>query len=267
MLSVVIVVLVIIGVYFVASYLTNLNSAEKKGIRGELHIANVLTELSDDYYIINNVIYRTEKGTTQLDHIVVSKYGVFPIETKNYRGEIYGDDKRNEWTQIITTDVTFRRNPFKTYTYFTKNHFYNPVSQSLGHTLKIKELLSDYPNLKIVPIVVFTRSAILHNVESKQHVIYEKELVAVINKYKTIYLTDKDVQRVLSILLQNDISRIIDNDEHVRNIYAAEHDKQVTINSGNCPKCGGKLVLRRGKYGYFYGCSNYPSCKFTLPFR
>lgn len=30
-----------------------------------------------------------------------------------------------------------------------------------------------------------------------------------------------------------------------------------------CPKCGGKMLLRRGKYGQFYGCSNYPECKYT----
>ena len=30
-----------------------------------------------------------------------------------------------------------------------------------------------------------------------------------------------------------------------------------------CEKCGAKLILRNGKYGEFYGCSNYPNCKFT----
>ncbi|MCR4681811.1 MAG: topoisomerase DNA-binding C4 zinc finger domain-containing protein [Clostridiales bacterium] len=29
-----------------------------------------------------------------------------------------------------------------------------------------------------------------------------------------------------------------------------------------CPRCGGDLVLRHGKYGDFYGCSNYPECRF-----
>ncbi len=33
-----------------------------------------------------------------------------------------------------------------------------------------------------------------------------------------------------------------------------------------CPKCGGKLVLKIGKFGKFYACSNYPKCKFTKPF-
>lgn len=27
-----------------------------------------------------------------------------------------------------------------------------------------------------------------------------------------------------------------------------------------CPECGNKLVIRRGKYGMFWGCSNYPKC-------
>ncbi|NLH92558.1 MAG: hypothetical protein GX481_08950 [Atopobium sp.] len=31
-----------------------------------------------------------------------------------------------------------------------------------------------------------------------------------------------------------------------------------------CPKCGGKLILRNGKFGTFYGCENYPKCKFTI---
>ncbi len=30
-----------------------------------------------------------------------------------------------------------------------------------------------------------------------------------------------------------------------------------------CPACGSKLVLRKGKYGSFYGCSAYPKCKYT----
>lgn len=31
-----------------------------------------------------------------------------------------------------------------------------------------------------------------------------------------------------------------------------------------CPKCGSPMVMRKGKYGEFWGCSNYPSCRSTL---
>lgn len=30
-----------------------------------------------------------------------------------------------------------------------------------------------------------------------------------------------------------------------------------------CPECGGNLLKKSGKYGKFFGCSNYPKCKFT----
>ena len=40
------------------------------------------------------------------------------------------------------------------------------------------------------------------------------------------------------------------------------HRLQEKIDNNICPRCGGKLVLRNGKYGDFYGCENYPKCKF-----
>lgn len=30
-----------------------------------------------------------------------------------------------------------------------------------------------------------------------------------------------------------------------------------------CPECGGQLIERKGKHGIFYGCSNYPKCRYT----
>lgn len=240
------------------------NSPKQKGKRGEEKVYKKLLELSDDYHIFNDVILNTGKGTTQIDHIVVSKYGVFVIETKNYRGEIYGDDNRKEWTQIIITNVTYAKKWWKTYTYVTKNHFYNPVKQSLGHSLRIKEILSAFPHVKIVPIVVFVGDAVLTNVESRYHVVYEENLLDVISGYRTIYLTDDDVQTVLGILERNNVREKVNDRQHVKNLRATAREVNATIISGICPKCGGHLVERNGKYGTFYGCSNYPKCRFTI---
>lgn len=255
----------LIIIFFIALfvYLAWYNSARQKGKRGEMRVFSILSQLPDEYTILNDLVFRTDKGTTQIDHVVVSKYGVFTIETKNYRGEIYGDDKRQEWTQLIVTEVTYAKKWWKTYTYVTKNHFYNPVKQSLGHAFRIKELLTEFPYVKIVPIVVFTGDAMLGNVESKHHVIYEENLLEVINEYKTTYLTDNDVQRVVSILIGNNVRETVNNRQHVKNLRMAARQVNATINSGICPKCGGHLVLRNGKYGTFYGCSNYPKCRFT----
>ena len=131
-------ILIIILVVALFIYLAWYNSAKQKGKRGEMRVSAILSQLSDEYTILNDLVFRTEKGTTQIDHLIVSKYGIFTIETKNYRGEIYGDDNRKEWTQLIVTEVTYAKKWWKTYTYVTKNRFYNPVKQSVGHAFRIK---------------------------------------------------------------------------------------------------------------------------------
>ena len=245
-------------------YLAWYNSPRQKGKRGERFVSKILSQLPEEYIVLNDLVFPTEKGTTQVDHVVVSKYGVFAIETKNYRGEIYGDDNRQEWTQLIVTEVTYAKKWWKTYTYVTKNHLYNPVKQSIGHAYRIKELLKAYPHLKIIPIVVFTGEASLSNVASSHHVIYNEQLLSIINQYKTIYLTDEGVQSVLNILQENNIRESVTDNQHVRNLRATKSKEIANINAGICPKCGGRLVERCGKYGSFYGCSNYPKCMFTV---
>lgn len=248
---------------YLAWYNAWYNSARQKGKRGEMRVFSILLQLPDEYTIINDLMLSTEKGTTQIDHVVVSRYGVFVIETKNYQGEIYGDDNRKEWTQMIVNDVTYTKRWWKTYTYVTKNHFYNPVKQSLAHSIAIRNLLSQWSALKIVPIVVFTGSAVLKDVNSSYDVIYDSNLIETIQAYRTIYLSDSDVQKVVNILLRNDDSEFVDNNTHINNIDARRADMENKIASGICPKCGGTLVLRTGRYGTFYGCSNYPKCGFT----
>lgn len=81
--------------------------------------------------------------------------------------------------------------------------------------------------------------------------------------YKTIYLTDEDVKTVVGILEGNNVRENVSDWQHVKNIKVAARDVDEKIKSGICPKCGGHLVKRNGKYGTFYGCSNYPKCRFT----
>jgi predicted RNA-binding Zn-ribbon protein involved in translation (DUF1610 family) len=85
----------------------------------------------------------------------------------------------------------------------------------------------------------------------------------VIDGYKTTYITDNDVQAVLAILTGNNIRETVSDSQHVKNIRKAAKEVNAAINSGICPKCGGHLIERNGKYGTFYGCSNYPKCRFT----
>ena len=251
--------IVVITVYGIA-----INTPTFKGREGENKVHNILMQLPDEYFVFKDVILETKKGTTQIDHIVVSKYGVFAIETKNYRGEIYGDDNRKYWTQIIVTDVTYRRKWYKTYTYVKKSRLYNPVKQSLAHAYAIRNYLKEWKYLPVVPVVVFCGEAVLSNVESSIPVIYDNNLLDLIRSYTTTYLSDADLQNVVTRLDVNNMREVVNDITHVQNLRAAVREENNKVASGICPKCGGTLVLRNGKYGNFYGCSNYPKCKYTL---
>ena len=68
-----------------------IKSAWFKGVIGELLVNFLLSKFLDkeQYHLIKNVTLPTDDGTTQIDHIVVSQFGVFVIETKNMKGWIF----------------------------------------------------------------------------------------------------------------------------------------------------------------------------------
>ena len=94
---------------------------------------------SQTYHLIKNVTFPTEDGTTQIDHVIVSIYGIFVIETKNYKGWIFGREKQKEWTQQI---------------YKTKNKFQNPLRQNYKHTKTLEKLLN-LSDKEIYSVIVF----------------------------------------------------------------------------------------------------------------
>ncbi|WP_022942181.1 nuclease-related domain-containing protein [Psychromonas hadalis] len=129
--------------YFIPLFLLPvvLKSAWCKGIWGECLVNFLLTKFlpKKHYTLIKNVTLPTDDGTIQIDHIVVSPFGVFVIDTQNMKGWIFGSAKQKQWTQKI----------FK---YSVK--FQNPLHQNYKHTHTLARclgLLSD----QIHSVIVF----------------------------------------------------------------------------------------------------------------
>ena len=93
--------------------------------------------------LMNNVTLKTETGTAQIDHILVTRYGIFVIETKHFAGWIFGRPHDILWTQ------TFFKRKFR---------FQNPVRQNYGHVKALRALFK-LPESDFIPLVVFTGSA------------------------------------------------------------------------------------------------------------
>ena len=52
--------------------------------------------------------------------------------------------------------------------------------------------------------------------------------------------------------------------QHVEGIHKKKGEVASLVSTNSCPKCGGELITRKGKYGDFKGCNNYPKCRFTI---
>ena len=76
-------------------------SAKYKGQIGEKCVSSILSTLPSNYYLFNNIYLQNGTHSTQIDHVIVSPYGIFVIETKNYKGWIYGTKHGEYWTQNI----------------------------------------------------------------------------------------------------------------------------------------------------------------------
>jgi len=83
------------------------------------------------------------QGTTQIDHVIVSRYGAFVVETKNMSGWIFGAERDAQWTQ------KFRKSSFR---------FQNPLRQNYKHTETPAELLG-LPRDTIKSVIVFVGGA------------------------------------------------------------------------------------------------------------
>ena len=76
-------------------------------------------------------------------------------------------------------------------------------------------------------------------------------------------LTDELVNRLSAILMYYSVKNENQKQEHILKVKQDIANKESLVEKGICPKCGGMLIHRQGKYGEFISCINYPSCRFT----
>jgi predicted RNA-binding Zn-ribbon protein involved in translation (DUF1610 family) len=218
-----------------------------KGIIGEKSISSILYLLDKSKYsVINNIVLERDTKTSQIDHVVISDFGIFVIETKNYKGWIVGNEKSEHWTQVL-----FKR----------KQRFYNPIKQNMGHINVLKTYLSKYPSINYIPIVVFLSKSDI-KVKTTYNIINSRQLIQTIKKYNEINLEQREKEDIYKIINEANLVDTYDKTEHIKSIKKLIQKRKRDIQDNKCPQCGEKLVLRNGKYGKFLGCTSYPRCKF-----
>lgn len=230
-----------------------MSKAEMRGSQGEGKLLRILERrlpLGGDsgYRIIRNLMFETPTGTTQLDFAVVSAFGIFLLEVKNYSGWIFGDPNDKRWTQSLRGGRKF---PFQ-----------NPIHQNFRHLAVLSEK-TGIPQNVIFPLVAFSNECEFKT-ELPANVVHFDEVAEYIRRFRSIIIKPEQLSEIMETFLAWD--NAIDGEkkrDHVQNLRDAHAPASVHDRNVLCPVCGNRMVLRRSsRDGHpFFGCSKFPGCR------
>ncbi|NHM32067.1 nuclease-related domain-containing protein [Neobacillus terrae] len=230
--------------------------AVRKGELGEYKIDIQLDQLPKEYLHLSDLMLKNEKsktGYSQIDHIILTPYCIFVIETKNYQGTIYGGKNTGYWLV---------NGKFK---------MLNPLKQNFGHIQALSKYVDnkDYP--LFVNMVSFTKRCTvkvepeLRKISSQELIVYDVELTEFINRKVAVtklqnkqpLLDTNEMETIFSAIQAANITDIKSRDAHIGAIKEviekkpASHSRCVVCNSVVSEKvkkyCESQKIIFNGK--------------------
>lgn len=219
-----------------------------KGILGELMVkfAAKLRLPSGTYHRLHNVTLPTANGSTQIDHVFISRFGIFVVETKNMQGQIFGGARQAQWTQQFAN---------ASYT------FQNPLRQNYKHTLELESVL-DVSADAIHSVIAFVGQSSFQS-PMPINVTHGMGYISYIKSFREEVLSPDDVQDILAQLQSARLAQSrATNRRHVKQLKKNLRQSA----KKRCPECGGSMVIRTAQRGehagqQFFGCLAYPRCR------
>ena len=200
----------------------------------------------DSFRSYIGLIVPDERGTTEIDEVFVTPAGVFVVEKKDFNAWIYGGEKDEYWTAVYPNSE--------------KHRFQNPIRQNYRH-LKALESFLELPRSSLTPVVAFsTRSRLMTTLPPQVMTDNYLEFVRSVEK---VALSPDEFDSICTgldaLAVESDAAS---RDRHVEELHAR------FASTTRCPKCGGDLVKRQSRTrgnedNFFYGCSNFPSCRYV----
>ena len=198
-----------------------------KGFLGEtvINVAMWLKLEKDIYHRLNNVtLPLANGGSTQIDHVIVSIYGIFVIETKNYKGWIYGSEKQRQWTQAFANGKKYK--------------FQNPLRQNYLHIKTLADLLGLELRYFHSMIAFIGECELKTRDELPEHVL-TSGMVSYVKKKQDKLLTEDEV---ISIVEQIESNRFSKSWRTNRQHKAYLKDKHSQSNKPLSSHANGQLV-------------------------
>lgn len=229
-----------------------------KGGIGELVITGFSKLFSDALVLHDVLIEADEERTSQIDLILIDAKGIYAVEVKSFdEAKVYGNAKKQKWLY---------------YRHGSRYEFYNPIMQNRSHIKYLKRLLAPFGEVPFYSLINLLGTEFeVSNINSEGVID-----TGVCNSFPSMkdcmrQLTegkpevfDKEKQReIFNYIKENQRHGAAEKRAHKERAVQYRRSIEECEKQLICPFCKAPLVLRSGKYGEFYGCSNYPNCKYT----
>lgn len=202
------------------------------------------------YRRLHDVTLTTPDGTTQIDHVFVSPFGIFVVETKNMSGWIFGGEKQAQWTQQI---------------YKRRFRFQNPLRQNYKHLKALEAALGIAPE-HIHSVIVFVGGSTFKTA-MPANVTEGIGFIRYIRAFQQPVFSEAQVDAMVQTLRSGRLApTLATRREHVERLRQRSDPHAAR----QCPRCGSALVIRSIKSGakagqQFWGCSTFPKCRTQQP--
>lgn len=263
----------------------------RKGKAGERTVANELLRLGKkEYIVINDLLLESGGGKmSQIDHVVVSTRGIFVIETKSHVGIIRGYEYSQYWNQQAgDADYVFYNPLLQNASHMRTIRRVLPavpdemwismivftcasridicaddiiIERSFLSDRHIRRTLQPERERKIKWWQIFSRGKrIIY--DERKCVLHIDDMAREIQR-RPIIMTRDEMIWAAEKLREAGVTGRGERRRHVEEAQHTARESEHDIRRGICPRCGGKLIRIEGEKGSYYGCTNYPRCRFT----
>lgn len=207
---IIVIIIFIVFISFLVLHILNL-LPQFRGKHGEDKIYKIISRINDDGKILRNIYLPTANNNfIEIDLLYITKFGICVIESKNYKGWIFGDENSKYWMQII---------------YNSKNKFFNPIMQNRIHINNLKKLVGY--SIPCISIIVFSNKCLfkklIYNINNSM-IIKQKELKSIIKNLRKsdCCLNENDIMDLYEKLGEYcNIDKIVKKEhiKYIRNKY------------------------------------------------
>ncbi|MBO7455937.1 MAG: NERD domain-containing protein [Paludibacteraceae bacterium] len=192
------------------------------GDNGEFAVARQLRRLPKEYMVINDLMFHNGKNrTTQIDHVVVSPYGIFVIETKNITGHIYGSAYAQHWKR-------YWRAWYRGIEHSNELEFQNPLLQNQAHIIALNAALEQFRPPQLISVIAFSPNAELKVHADGANILYWSQLRRFIRHHRTTVMSTDQTEAIYKYLRTINI-----REKDIRRQHAerAQRNKQYYMNN------------------------------------